>query len=55
MNAQEPEITNEEIAELAYAYWQERADGPGCAEDDWCRAEQDLRALRQAPLQPEAD
>lgn len=67
MNNHAPElpnetVTNEEIAELAYAYWEQRADAPASpeeeqrrAEDDWCRAEQDLLAVRQVPLQPEAD
>jgi len=32
-----------EIAQLAYALWEERAGGFGNAEEDWYRAEQMLR------------
>ena len=34
---------NEEIAQLAYALWEERGCPEGCPEDDWFRAEQMLR------------
>jgi hypothetical protein len=33
----------EEIARLAYAYWEARGGHPGSAEDDWLRAERQLR------------
>jgi hypothetical protein len=37
-------LDREEIARLAYGYWLERqgCDG-GCAEDDWLRAENEMR------------
>lgn len=28
------------IRELAYQLWQSRSEDSGCAEDDWCQAEQ---------------
>jgi hypothetical protein len=38
------EIETEEIAALAYSYWEARGCQAGSAEDDWLRAEQQLRA-----------
>jgi hypothetical protein len=35
--------TPEEIARLAYAYWEERGRPLGSAEEDWFRAERELR------------
>lgn len=35
---------HQEIAQLAYQNWLERADGPGSAEEDWLRAEREVRA-----------
>ena len=32
------------IADLAYSYWEERGRQGGSAEEDWLRAEQELRA-----------
>ena len=34
----------EEIAALAYSYWEARGCQGGSAEEDWLRAEQQLRA-----------
>jgi hypothetical protein len=34
--------TPEEIAHLAYSYWEARGGGHGSAEEDWLRAERDL-------------
>ena len=45
---QAPKITHEEIALLAYFYWEARQSPHGSAEDDWFRAERELRA-RTAP------
>lgn len=36
--------SHEEIAQLAYSYWQARGCQGGSAEEDWLRAEQALRA-----------
>jgi len=36
-------ISQEEIARLAHQYWTERGHGHGKHEDDWFRAEQELR------------
>lgn len=33
----------EEIARLAYSYWEARGCQDGSAEEDWIRAEQELR------------
>jgi hypothetical protein len=35
--------THEEIADLAYQYWEERGGAPGSPWEDWFRAEQELR------------
>jgi len=35
--------TNEEVAKLAYSYWEARCCQGGCPEDDWRRAEDELR------------
>ena len=39
-----PVITHEEIASLAYSYWEARQSPYGSADDDWFRAERELRA-----------
>jgi hypothetical protein len=38
----------DEIARLAYSYWLARGGHGGSPEDDWFRAEQELRARRSA-------
>ena len=43
-----PFPTRDEIARLAYAYWEERGKPLGSAEEDWVRAEGELRAGREA-------
>jgi hypothetical protein len=35
--------SHEEIAALAYTYWAERSYSAGCPEQDWLRAEAELR------------
>jgi len=35
--------SNEEIAKLAYSYWESRGCQGGCPEEDWIRAEAELR------------
>lgn len=37
-------LRTEEIEQLAYSYWQQRGCPDGSAEQDWLRAESDLRA-----------
>jgi hypothetical protein len=37
------ELSREEIAALAYSYWETRGYTGGSPEEDWLRAEQDLR------------
>jgi hypothetical protein len=37
------EASYEEIAALAYSYWEGRGRQGGCPEEDWLRAEEELR------------
>jgi Protein of unknown function (DUF2934) len=39
----------EEIARLAYSYWEARGGEGGSSEDDWLRAEQQVRRKREVP------
>jgi len=39
------EITNDTVAQLAYSYWVGRGCQGGSPEEDWLRAEQELRAV----------
>ena len=41
-----PEPKTEEVARIAYSYWESRAGEGGSAEEDWLRAEQELRARK---------
>lgn len=36
------------IARLAYSYWLERGDADGSAEEDWLRAERELREKKSS-------
>jgi hypothetical protein len=36
-------LSNEEIAKLAFSYWEARGCQGGCPEEDWLRAEAELR------------
>lgn len=38
------ESIHEEIAKLAYALWEARGGNGGSAEEDWYRAEQEIRS-----------
>ena len=40
------ESSNEEIAALAYSYWEARGCSGGSPEQDWLQAENELRKLR---------
>ena len=37
---------HDQISKIAYGYWEARNFEPGCPEQDWLRAEQELRAKR---------
>jgi hypothetical protein len=37
-------VSHEEVAELAHRFWAERGHQHGKPEDDWFRAEQELRS-----------
>ena len=39
----------EEVARIAYTYWQARGGQGGSAEEDWLRAEEEYRERRAAP------
>jgi len=43
-----PRDHQDEVAKLAYAYWQERGCPEGSPEEDWFRAEADLRGRVRA-------
>ncbi len=43
-----PISEQEEIARLAYSYWEARGCQGGSPEEDWARAEQEIRNLRHA-------
>ena len=43
--AQPRVVTPEEIAALAYSYWEARGYQGGSAEEDWFRAEHELRTV----------
>jgi hypothetical protein len=44
------EPAHEEIARLAYLYWEARGCQGGCAEEDWLRAEAELRTRATAAI-----
>ena len=39
-----PDPAFDEVAQLAYSYWEARGYQGGSSEEDWLRAEQELRA-----------
>jgi hypothetical protein len=41
-------LDHEEIARVAYSYWEARGCNGGSPEEDWFRAENELRAKRAA-------
>jgi hypothetical protein len=41
---QHPILAHEEVARLAYSYWEARGCEGGSADEDWHRAEAELRA-----------
>ncbi len=36
-------LEHDEVARLAYSYWEERGYQDGCPQEDWLRAEAELR------------
>ncbi len=40
----DPVASHEEIARLAYSYWEDRGFSSGSAEQDWYRAEEELKS-----------
>ena len=44
------EPASDEIAHLAYTYWEARGYQGGSPQEDWLRAERELRARANAPL-----
>jgi hypothetical protein len=44
-NAARTSPSREDIAMLAYSYWEARGCQGGCPEDDWVRAERELMGL----------
>jgi hypothetical protein len=44
------EPSREAIAQLAYLYWQARDGRDGSADDDWLRAERELRQQLSRPV-----
>jgi hypothetical protein len=44
----EPDIRQEDIAQRAYAIYQQRGGFPGAELDDWLQAEQELRNSHKA-------
>ena len=49
-----PEPAHDEIAKLAYSYWEARGRQGGSAAEDWARAVEELRA-RAAARMPDPD
>jgi hypothetical protein len=46
----EYEPSHEEISALAYSYWADRGYADGCPEQDWLRAEAELRRRARAAV-----
>jgi hypothetical protein len=44
----DPAVDREEVERLAHSYWEARGCPEGSAEEDWFRAEQEVRARRAA-------
>jgi hypothetical protein len=47
-NFESPDLSHEEVARLAYSYWEARACQGGSPEEDWFRAEQEIQIRRKA-------
>jgi hypothetical protein len=41
------QLVEEEIAELAYSFWEARGFQGGAPEDDWLRAERELMMMKE--------
>ncbi len=44
-------VTHDNIARLAYCYWEAGGRQGGSTEEDWLRAEQELKSRQEAPPQ----
>ncbi len=44
-NVAKPLASREDVAMLAYSYWEARGCQGGCPEEDWVRAERELMGL----------
>ncbi|MFP5234429.1 MAG: DUF2934 domain-containing protein [Acidobacteriota bacterium] len=43
IDAQQHSVSHDDVARLAHSYWKQRGGDHGHHEDDWYRAEQELR------------
>ena len=43
IDAQQRGVSHDDVARLAHSYWKQRGGAHGNHEDDWYRAEQELR------------
>ena len=48
----DPDRLREAISRLAYSYWEARGCQGGCPEEDWLRAETEIRSTIAAPVTP---
>src|SRR5262250_3725749 len=42
-----PDFDHEQIARMAYRFWEQRGRPQGSSEVDWCRAEAEMKAHRR--------
>jgi hypothetical protein len=54
MNSAPVEINSEEVAKLAYLYWEARGCQGGSATEDWARAEEELKRRAHMALSASA-
>jgi Protein of unknown function (DUF2934) len=47
-----PRLESEEVARLAYSYWEARGGQGGSPEEDWLRAKQEIQT-RSSPAEPD--
>ena len=50
--AKNQDPSRQDIAKLAYAFWEERGMPVGSAEEDWIEAERQLRGEQPSTLNP---
>ncbi|KAA6457890.1 DUF2934 domain-containing protein [Acidobacteria bacterium AB60] len=44
-STRQPQVSHDEVARLAHRYWKERGHRHGHHEEDWYRAERELRGM----------